>query len=225
MKLRIKFSKYGCMKFIGHLDVMRYFQKAIRRAGIDIAYSGGFSPHQIMSFASPLGVGLESEGEYMDIQVHSVSSSADMEERLNQVMVEGMRVSSVRLLKDGSKNAMSIVAAADYCLQFCQGCPEGLDAFLSRTSIPVVKKTKKSEKEVDIRPLIYDWRIQPDRIFLQLAAGSEENLKPELVMEAFAGEQGEKWNPLACQIRRMELYARTDGEELVPLEELGEVIE
>ena len=89
----------------------------------------------------------------------------------------------------------------------------------------MVKKTKKSEKEVDIRPLIYDWRIQPDRIFLQLAAGSEENLKPELVMEAFAGEQGEKWNPLACQIRRMELYARTDGEELVPLEELGEVIE
>lgn len=54
MKVRVKFAKYGCMKFIGHLDVMRFFQKAIRRAGIDVAYSTGYSPHQIMSFASPL---------------------------------------------------------------------------------------------------------------------------------------------------------------------------
>ena len=69
MKIRIKFRKFGVMKFIGHLDMMRYFQKAIRRAGIDICYSGGFSPHMIMSFASPLGVGLTSDGEYLDIEV------------------------------------------------------------------------------------------------------------------------------------------------------------
>ena len=62
MNIRIKFKKYGVMKFIGHLDIMRYFQKSMRRAHIDIAYSEGFSPHQIMSFAAPLGVGLESEG-------------------------------------------------------------------------------------------------------------------------------------------------------------------
>ena len=57
------------MKFIGHLDVMRYFQKAIRRSGVDICYSGGFSPHQVMSFAAPLGVGITSNGEYVDIEV------------------------------------------------------------------------------------------------------------------------------------------------------------
>lgn len=62
MKIRIKFRKYGVMKFIGHLDMMRYFQKAMRRAEIDIAYSEGFSPHQIMSFAAPLGVGITSDG-------------------------------------------------------------------------------------------------------------------------------------------------------------------
>ena len=69
MKIRIKFRKYGNMKFIGHLDVMRYFQKAIRRADVGIRYSEGFSPHQIMSFAAPLGVGITSEGEYLDIEV------------------------------------------------------------------------------------------------------------------------------------------------------------
>ena len=56
MKVRVKFSKYGPVKFIGHLDVMRYFQKAIRRAEIDVAYSEGFSPHQKLSFAAPLSV-------------------------------------------------------------------------------------------------------------------------------------------------------------------------
>ena len=69
LKVRIKFRKYGAMKFIGHLDMMRYFQKAMRRAGIPIAFSGGYSPHMIMSFANPLGVGLTSEGEYFDIEL------------------------------------------------------------------------------------------------------------------------------------------------------------
>ena len=62
MKVRIKFSKHGPMKFIGHLDIMRYFQKAMRRADVAICYSGGFSPHQIMSFAAPLGGGITTNG-------------------------------------------------------------------------------------------------------------------------------------------------------------------
>lgn len=57
MKVRIKFAKTGHMKFVGHLDTMRYFQKAIRRAELPVAFSGGYSPHMIMSFAAPLGVG------------------------------------------------------------------------------------------------------------------------------------------------------------------------
>ena len=57
MKTRIKFSKCGSMRFVGHLDVMRYFQKAFRRAQIPVSYSQGFSPHQLMSFSSPLGIG------------------------------------------------------------------------------------------------------------------------------------------------------------------------
>ena len=88
------------LKFIGHLDVMRYFQKAIRRAGIDIAYSTGFSPHQIMSFAAPLGVGLESNGEYMDIEVNSITSAKELTDALNAQMVDGIRVLEVRLLPD-----------------------------------------------------------------------------------------------------------------------------
>ena len=121
MKIRIKFRKTGNMKFIGHLDVMRYFQKAIRRADVEICYSGGFSPHQIMSFAAPLGVGITSNGEYVDIEVHSTDSTARMMARLNAVMAEGFEIAEYRLLPDTAANAMSSVAAADYTLTFRPG--------------------------------------------------------------------------------------------------------
>ena len=61
MKLRIKYTKTGAVRFIGHLDVMRHFQKAIRRAKLDVAYTKGFSPHQIISFAAPMPLGMTSE--------------------------------------------------------------------------------------------------------------------------------------------------------------------
>ena len=92
MKARIKFRKYGVMRFIGHLDVMRYFQKAMRRADIPIAFTSGYSPHMIMSFAQPLGVGVTSDGEYLDIELKGSISSEKAVKQLNAVMVEGMFV-------------------------------------------------------------------------------------------------------------------------------------
>ena len=131
MKIRIRFRKYGVMKFIGHLDVMRYFQKAMRRAHIDICYSEGFSPHQIMSFAAPLGVGITSDGEYMDIEVHTSASTEESLRALNGVMVEGVECTGYVKLPDQAKTAMSIVAAADYDLYFKEGyaAPVSVSAF------------------------------------------------------------------------------------------------
>ena len=95
IKVRIKFSKHGALKYIGHLDIMRYFQKVFRRADIDIAYTEGFSPHQVMSFAAPLGVGLESEGEYMDVELNSLVDTEDVRKRMNEHMAEGMEAAAV----------------------------------------------------------------------------------------------------------------------------------
>ena len=101
MKVRVKFAKQGAMKFIGHLDIMRYFQKAVRRAGIDVAYSEGFSPHMIMSFAAPLGVGVTSTAEYFDMEIQTPMSSKEAVKRLNDTMAEGMEVLSFRKIPDG----------------------------------------------------------------------------------------------------------------------------
>ena len=233
MNIRMKFKKHGCMKFIGHLDVMRYFQKAIRRADIDIAYSEGFSPHMIMSFAAPLGVGLTSEGEYVDLQVNSCASSKAAVDALNSVMVDGMEVVSFKLLPENVKNAMSSVAAADYFVKWREGyAPENweekFNAFLQKEEMLIVKKTKRSEAEVDLKPMLYKTELRDGGIFMQVACGSVNNLKPELVMEAFAKDAGIELAPFALEVCRLEVYADLGDEtakKLVPLEELGEDIE
>lgn len=234
LKVRIKFAKQGAMKFIGHLDIMRYFQKAVKRAGLDAAYSEGFSPHMIMSFAAPLGVGITSTGEYFDMEIKTPVASAEAVERLNQVMAEGMKVLSFRKVPDGKAGkAMSLVAAADYQVRFrpgmepCGDWREKAEAFLAQQEIVVLKKTKKNEKEVDIKPFLYAAEIREEELFLQLAAGSVKNTKPELVLEAFYHFCGKEFDPYALLIHRSEVYADT-GEEgerkLVSLEALGEDI-
>lgn len=236
MKIRIKFSKHGAMKFVGHLDIMRYFQKAMRRADVDIKYSEGFSPHQIMSFAAPLGVGLTSNGEYLDIEVLSTKDSRTMLKQLNDVMAEEVEVLQYRKLEDSSKNAMSIVAAADYTVVFREKSrPEDevsfwneFVSFCQGESIKIIKKTKKSEKELNIRPLIYQVRPTGTGVFLQVSTGSSNNLKPELILEAYYQAKGMNYPELAFQIQREEVYANTGDEtslNLVPLGDLGEDIE
>ena len=154
MKARIKFRKYGVMKFIGHLDVMRYFQKAMRRADIPIAFTKGFSPHMIMSFDNPLGVGLTSDGEYFDIELIRPLASRDAIQRLNAVMADGIEIINfVQIPEDKKSTGMSIIEAADYLVFPKDGkfpvSSEDLVAFLFSEEILVVKQTKKSEKEVN----------------------------------------------------------------------------
>lgn len=233
LKIRIKFAKRGSLKFIGHLDVMRYFQKVIKRAKIDIAYSEGFSPHQKMSFAAPLGVGLNSEGEYVDIEVNSTTSSKEAVERLNQVSIEDIPILSYRLLPDNATKAMTLVCAADYRLDIRAGYEPIFDLktaftrFMEQESIVIVKETKKSQREVDLKPLILKYEAFDSYVCLQLVTGSVENLKPELVMDALYNFMNTELAPFTFQITRLEVYGKKSEEEdiLIPLESFGEEIE
>ena len=120
MKVRIKFEKRGNLRFIGHLDLMRYFQKANRRAGLPIAYSEGFSPHQIMSFAAPLSMGVESTAEYADFKLTDDAriTSEEAVLRMNREMAEGLKILSFLRIPDEAGNCMSTMFAADYRVWF-----------------------------------------------------------------------------------------------------------
>jgi len=259
MKIRIKFRKNGVMRFVGHLDLMRYFQKAMRRAGIDLAYTEGYHPHPIMSFAAPLGIGLTSDGEYMDIVVNTSLNSRDAIDAINNTMAEGMQITEYVLLPDESKGAMASLAAADYIVYFKhredftqQEIEEGLHRYLEdRDSIEVTKTTKKGERVVDIKPLLYqaepysDNRSISDRVFpatgkpdpteilsdlgirngyiLRLGAGSTDNIRPELMLADFYSFLEASYDPHNMQIHRLELYERS-GDKLIPLSYAGKEI-
>lgn len=230
MKLRVKFRKYGSIRFIGHLDVMRFFQKAIRRAEIDIAYSTGFSPHQIMSFAAPLGVGLESNGEYMDIEVNSITTCAEVAERLNRASVPGIEITSVKVLPENAGNAMASVAAASYTVRFREGrapktdIAKALPAFLTREHIFITKEGKKGSREVDIRQGIYELTWKEEAFRMLVDASSAGNIKPAQVLVALLADNGEQLQENALLITREDTFMDIgeNGERnLVPLDNIG----
>lgn len=217
MTVRIKFRKFGVLKFIGHLDVMRYFQKAIRRAGIDVKYSMGFSPHQLMSFAAPLGVGLLSDGEYFDLEVNSLTSSEDMKKRLNECMVEGMEILSVKLLDEKAGNAMASVQAASYTVRFYEdklpvfSLKDAVKRLMDKDKIPVVKTTKKSTVEMDLREGIYELSADDDKkeVTMLVNASSSGNIKPNFVIKELYHEMGEVLGDFDIIITRNETYTGT----------------
>lgn len=243
MKTRMRFTKTGSLKFIGHLDCMRFFQKAIRRAKLDVAYSKGFNPHQIMSFASPLSVGVTSDGEYIDIEFQSLPENTKDEiiTYLNQFMTEEIFVTELHVLEEKAKTSMALLRACDYMIT-CKdgttfsantesGCDfslkEQFSAFMNQDTIPIIKKTKKSETEIDLKPLILSYAFSADEferktesklpvlhneydsdetLYLQLVSGSVTNIKPELVLESFMKWLGTDMKMYSYQIHRIQMY-------------------
>ncbi len=229
MKLRIKYEKTGVLRFIGHLDVMRLFQKAIRRAKLDVAYSNGFSPHQIISFAAPMPLGMTSSGEYFDGEFNSVTSTEDMINRFNQTMPEGIKVLDIVRLPEEAKPSMSIVSASDYYIYKNDECTNDnlsklvsfIDSFNAMEKVEILKKTKTKEEMSDIKPAIYKLEKKDDGIYMLLASGSVLNLKPELVVEAMCKACGAEYNRYDYMVHRLETYMGDKGE-LKPLSDVGE---
>lgn len=224
--LRIKFERTGPVRYIGHLDMMRYFQKAVMRAGIDIRYSEGFNPHQIMSFAYPLGVSMETRGDYLDIDVLSYRDCETITEKLNAVMADGIRVISTTAMPEGTKNAMASVAAADYLVALSGGSDghklteEMLRQFLSRQEIIITKETGKKTSEEDIRPGIYALELREGNLlFMKLKSGSDGNVKPATVWKALSDMFSVKLT--IERLIRLEIYGKGIGNVLIPLSDTG----
>ena len=251
MRVRLKFFKYGTMKYIGHLDMLRYFQKAFRRAHVPMKYSEGFNPHPVMSFAAPLGVGITSEGEYLDIETDKDVDLNALVSDINSQMVEGCEVSSARELVQNEKKAMAAVTAADYIVYLKKessllnetDVKKTVDDFMAQDAIRVVKKTKKGEREIDLKPFVYDFKgdtfasasFLNDLVldiknpefccenndpvfFLKVSCGSNDNTKPELVLTTCFEQLMDKENIFA--IHRRDLYL----DEYPNLKSLGEAL-
>ena len=120
-----------------------------------------------MSFASPLGVGITSDGEYIDVEFNSLPelSLDELKDYINQFMTDEIFITEIEIMPDTFKNSMALLNACDYMIveKEPQVFPEdytGLwENYLNQPVISVIKRTKKSEKEMDIKPLLYPWKI------------------------------------------------------------------
>jgi len=226
MKVRIKFSKSGALVYIGHLDVMRYFQKLFRRADIPICYSEGFSPHQILSFSHPLPLGMESYGEYADIEISQELNSEEAIQRLLKESVPEIKIMSFKKLPEKCENAMASVRAARYTVSFNEKCPfediyKAVEDLMKMDSLIVTKTTKKSTKEEDIRPYIYECFVNDNKeIEMLISSGSIHNLKPELVIAAMGKIYGYEIDDTLLHMVRIDQYTELD-DELVSLNDIG----
>ena len=247
MKVRVKFTKTGKVRFLGHLDVMRYFQKAIRRAALPVAYSEGFSPHQIISFASPLSVGVESIGEYFDVEMTETVDTNELAARLNSTMAEGFSVLGAAQLPDtaGHKlNAMAQVRAAEYLTAVTDSdyvnelmltqmvninnlhsyMTDQVSRFLEKDEIPYVKHTKKSDITMNLKDSLYRLEVKESNcnlicfsMLVRSSSSGTGNLKPMEVVSELFHFMNME-APSKLRILRIETYGEAKGK-LVPLTE------
>lgn len=180
-KRRIKFTKLGMAKFISHLDLLRTFTRAVTRAELPVRYSNGFNPHQIITFSLPLSVGVTSEAEYVDIDFDETASNAEIKEKLGAALPPDMRVLSVSMPEISAND----ICAAEYVIEFCDVSftEEKLKMFFEEKELTVIKKTKKGEKEVNLKEFIKSYEIlgvteTSAKLKIVLSAGGSENIKP-----------------------------------------------
>lgn len=184
-KFRIQFTKYGDMKYVSHLDLIRLFTRIFHRAELAVAYSEGFNPHPKMAVLLPLSVGTESACEYIDVEFEKGVSMLDCAKKLKGALPIGMEIPQIGELNETSLKPKEIRYASYEITTDAPLTDAMLDAFLNLDTIETVKKTKRSEGVVDIKPDIMHMGVSGDNTFTAIiSAGSQANLKPEILLEA-----------------------------------------
>ena len=192
--VRFKFIKTGSLQFISHLDLHRTINRAIIRAGIPAWYTQGFNPHTRLVFAAPLSVGLQSIAEYFDLRVNRVMSPEEMMERLNLQLPSGMRIVEAFY----PTTSFALINWSEYELELYFDKETDLikwqiSTLFERSDIPVLKRTKSGEKDVNIRPMIrkmsYKQQGNCIKIRAVLSACSMDYLNPEMLIKAIVRHQ------------------------------------
>lgn len=222
--IRIKFVRGEEVKYISHLDMMKAFERAIRRSGLPISYSKGFNPHPQMVFGLPLSVGVTSDAEYADFELEEDIDAEQFMNVLNSQLPKGLKIVDSKEKKT-KKNVMSEISRASYrVIILCKskiGINEincKISEFLKKQEIIIKKRTKNRIKDTNIRQMIFlmeacstneilDSNKGTGLVFelrVTLSAGSRGNLKLELLMEAFSKATGHNFTPV--KIHRTELF-------------------
>ncbi len=215
MKMQVVFRMGDRLRHVGHLDLMRAMQRALRRSGLPVKYSQGFNPHIVLSFAAPLSVGIAGEREVMEVPLEQPVSTDTFMQQLNAALPEELAVIAVRQVDDLHPAPMAALFAAEYRIVPLENAEELKAAaaeFMAMDSLMATHRTKSGEKQIDLRPLVFNLLVKPEGIHAVLSLNQAGTCKPDLLITALSGLKGIP--APACRITRTRLLNSL----LVPLE-------
>jgi len=212
-KIRLRFSKRGNLCFIGHLDFLKVFQQTLGRSRLPVAYSQGFNPHMLLSFALPLPLGMASGYDYADLTLDVDLPEDEIVSRVNACAPDGLVLTGARGFSGAGAAALVMVADYQFRADLLGGDKATIDevigALLARDSIVIAKKTKSGVKDTDIRPDILDISVVGQNVQMRLAAGSSRFLNPLIVAGLLLGR-----GACTSDITRAELYRYVDSKDI-----------
>ncbi|NLJ69921.1 MAG: DUF2344 domain-containing protein [Clostridiaceae bacterium] len=213
-RYRLKYSRTGVPTWIGHLDLMRTFQYSCRRANLPSAYTEGFNPRPIMEFGLPVGVGIETRADPLDLELIEKIPAGSIMQRLNMKLPQGLQIEEAVYLEHPEKNLMSLVEAAAYTILADNLGAATEKVILSNDDDLVVERIRKGKKRrYDLRELIIDLQIvASNQIKLLCKAGSIANLRPDMLLKAlYEAEEITKINALDAIIIRDQVFLKNDN--------------
>lgn len=184
-KVRLFFTKLDRAKYISHLDMNRCMSRALKRSGLPVWYTGGFNPHMYLTFPLPLSLGCESVYECVDLKMTQKVDFDTIAQKVNACLLPDIQVFAAGEQKMDQKE----IAWADYeiCFDAQDGLKEQLESFFNQDEIKVIKKTKKGEKEIDLKPHFSLLSMEEKDGFLtammRFATGIELNINPTLLLD------------------------------------------
>ena len=231
MMQRIKFSfiREEKVKYISHLEIMRAFHRAIRRAKLPVAMSQGFNPQLRMSIALPLAIGVTAGNEMAEVYMTEETEPKEFQRRLNESLPEGLVIFNAVESAADAPQLMQLVDAALYYIKPFSDIQkiqkgffnEGVEFILNEGSIIVWRKAKKKNREFDIRPYIINMEVLNDNetecleMFLQ--TGSRGGAKPSEVLAAMGKATNCEELSYSMQIHRKGLFNKINDKDYKPL--------
>lgn len=210
MRLRITFAKTNEMRFIGHLDLHRTWERTLRRAGLPLAYTQGFTPHPRINLASALPLGFTGEAEVVDIWLEGELPIEKVEDCLQGITPPGIQITEITVVDERAPTLQTIVTASEYVITILEDVDD-LESRVERLlSQETILRTRR-EKNYDLRPLIQDLRPLPKdeqgraRLLAILAAREGATGRPEEVTAALG------LDPVAIRVQRTRLICNQAG--------------
>lgn len=227
MRVRLCFTKGPGVRFISHLDLMRTFERALRRGALPVALTQGYHPRPKLTFASALALGASSEAEYLDVELTAAVPLREIIRRLNDVLPEDLRVTAAGQVPADARPLMAVVDTAAYELRPTQPLSDGewetlrlaLEDLLKEQALIVERVTKSGRRQVDLKPLILRAEVPGDKIWMLVRSGSRGNVRPDELLTLLQEE------PARWQVHRVGLFIAQNGRLSSPMEEAGVVVD